>query len=66
MESNHEGMLKGKFYRTVIRPVLLYGTECWASKREHIKKVRGSHGDVRVKMDVLKHSDENSEMKISA
>jgi len=31
--------LKGKFYRTAIRPVLLYGTECWASKKEHIKKM---------------------------
>jgi len=25
--------LKGKFYRTSIRPALLYGTECWAIKR---------------------------------
>ena len=32
--------LKGKFYGTAIRPVLLYGTECWASKKEHIKKAR--------------------------
>ncbi len=31
--------LKGKFYRTAIRPVLLYGTECWASKKEHVQKV---------------------------
>ncbi|XP_021753613.1 uncharacterized protein LOC110718985 [Chenopodium quinoa] len=31
--------LKGKFYRTAIRPVLLYGTECWVSKKEHIKKM---------------------------
>lgn len=30
--------LKGKFYRTAIRPVLLYRTECWASTKEHIKK----------------------------
>jgi hypothetical protein len=25
--------LKGKFYRTVIRPVILYGVECWPTKR---------------------------------
>ena len=25
--------LKEKFYRTAIRPGLLYGTECWAIKR---------------------------------
>jgi hypothetical protein len=25
--------LKGKFYRIVIRPAMLYGVECWPSKR---------------------------------
>ena len=27
--------LKGKFYRTIIRLVLLYGSECWAVKYQH-------------------------------
>ncbi|KAE8722892.1 Proton gradient regulation 7 isoform 2 [Hibiscus syriacus] len=27
--------LKGKFYRMTIRPVLLYGSECWAIKKDH-------------------------------
>ena len=27
--------LKEKFYRTVIRSALLYGTKCWAIKRHH-------------------------------
>ena len=31
--------LKGKFYRTVIRPAMLYGSECWAIKRQHISKM---------------------------
>jgi len=31
--------LKGKFYRTAIRPALLYGTECWAIKQCHIQKM---------------------------
>ncbi|KAL6584875.1 hypothetical protein OROMI_004164 [Orobanche minor] len=31
--------LKGKFYRTAIRPALLYGTECWAVKQCHIQKM---------------------------
>jgi hypothetical protein len=25
--------IKGKFYRTVIRPGMLYGAECWPTKR---------------------------------
>lgn len=31
--------LKGKFYRTAIRPAMLYGTECWAIKKQHISKM---------------------------
>ncbi|KAL6494802.1 hypothetical protein OROGR_031602 [Orobanche gracilis] len=31
--------LKGKFYRTPIRPALLYGTECWAVKQCHVQKM---------------------------
>ena len=25
--------LKGKFYRTAIRPAMLYGAECWPTKK---------------------------------
>ena len=31
--------LKGKFYRTAIRPAILYGTECWAVKHQHVHKM---------------------------
>ncbi|KAL6504546.1 hypothetical protein OROGR_026469 [Orobanche gracilis] len=31
--------LKGKFYRTAIRPALLYDTECWAVKQCHVQKM---------------------------
>ena len=31
--------LKGKFYRTAIRPAMLYGTECWAVKHQHVQKM---------------------------
>lgn len=31
--------LKGKYYRTAIRPALLYGSECWAFKNDHRKKM---------------------------
>ena len=31
--------LKGKFYRTAVRPAMLYGTECWAVKSQHENKL---------------------------
>ncbi|KAH1239114.1 CRS2-associated factor 2, chloroplastic [Glycine max] len=31
--------LKGKFYRTAVRPAILYGTECWAVKSQNETKV---------------------------
>jgi len=31
--------LKGKLYRTAVRPALLYGTECWAVKSQHETQV---------------------------
>ncbi|RCV31151.1 hypothetical protein SETIT_6G153900v2, partial [Setaria italica] len=30
--------LKGKFYRTAIRPTMLYGAECWPTKR-HVQQI---------------------------
>ncbi|XP_070055460.1 uncharacterized protein [Nicotiana tomentosiformis] len=32
--------LKGKFYRAVVTPAMLYGTECWPVKNFHIKKMK--------------------------
>ncbi|KAF3619609.1 putative thioredoxin Y1, chloroplastic-like [Capsicum annuum] len=32
--------LKGKFYRVVVRPALLYGAECWPVKSSHIQKMK--------------------------
>jgi hypothetical protein len=31
--------LKGKFYRTTIRPAMLYGAECWPTKRRHVQQI---------------------------
>ena len=31
--------LKGKFYRTIIKPAMLYGSECWALKGQHEQKI---------------------------
>nr|XP_009803714.1 PREDICTED: uncharacterized protein LOC104249042 [Nicotiana sylvestris] len=31
--------LKGKFYMVVVRPVMLYGAECWLVKKFHVQKM---------------------------
>jgi hypothetical protein len=31
--------LKGKFYRTAIRPAMLYGAEYWPTKRRHVQQL---------------------------
>jgi hypothetical protein len=33
-----QNKLKGKFYMMAIRPVIMYGAECWATKGQHIQK----------------------------
>ncbi|KAE8681859.1 Detected protein of unknown function [Hibiscus syriacus] len=34
--------LKGKFYRMAIRPALLYGSECWAIKKDHVRRMEAA------------------------
>uniref|UniRef100_M8AWF1 Brefeldin A-inhibited guanine nucleotide-exchange protein 2 n=1 Tax=Aegilops tauschii TaxID=37682 RepID=M8AWF1_AEGTA len=31
--------LKGKFYRTTVRPAMLYGVECWPTKRRQVQQL---------------------------
>jgi hypothetical protein len=31
--------LKGKFYRTTIRPTMLYREECWPTKMRHVQQL---------------------------
>ena len=31
--------LKGRFYRTVIPPAMLYDAECWPTKRRHVQQM---------------------------
>ncbi|KAM1390024.1 hypothetical protein ACFX2I_017917 [Malus domestica] len=45
--------LKGKFYRTTIRPAMLYGTECWAVK--HQRTQHGCNEDEDASWDVWAH-----------
>ena len=37
--------LKGKFYRTAIRPTMLYGIECWAVKYQTRAKTECSRDE---------------------
>ncbi|XP_060173953.1 uncharacterized protein LOC132604455 [Lycium barbarum] len=32
--------LKGKFYKVVVRPAMLYGAECWPVKKSHVQKMK--------------------------
>jgi len=32
--------LKGRVYRMVVRPALLYGAECWPIKKSHNQRMR--------------------------
>jgi len=32
--------LKGKYYQTAVRPMMLYGTKCWTIKNQHENKLR--------------------------
>ncbi|XP_070026013.1 uncharacterized protein [Nicotiana sylvestris] len=33
-------ILKGKFYRAVVRPAMLYRAECWSVKNSHIQRLK--------------------------
>ena len=45
--------LKGKFYRTAVRPAILYGTECWAVKSQHENKVGVDEGLKKLKKSAV-------------
>ncbi|XP_070039652.1 uncharacterized protein [Nicotiana tomentosiformis] len=39
-DKNVPPRLKGKFYKAVVRPAMLYGAECWPIKKSHVQKLR--------------------------
>ena len=32
-------MAKGKLCATMVRPIMVYGSECWAVKKEHVHRL---------------------------
>ncbi|VFQ68547.1 unnamed protein product [Cuscuta campestris] len=34
--------MKGKFYRSVVRPAMLYGAKCWAVKKTHVHRLHAA------------------------
>ncbi|VFR02807.1 unnamed protein product [Cuscuta campestris] len=34
--------MKGKFYRSVVRPAMLYGAEYWAFKKTHVRRLHAA------------------------
>jgi hypothetical protein len=47
--------LKGKFYRTTIRPAMLYGAEYWPTKRRHVLRwICGNTRRDRVRNDDIR------------
>ena len=45
--------VKGKVYKTIVRPAMMYGTETWAVKKSQEKV--GCGGNEDVKMDEWSH-----------
>ncbi|XP_070013250.1 uncharacterized protein [Nicotiana sylvestris] len=39
-DKNVPPRLKGKFYRVVARPTMLYGAKCWPVKNSHVQKMK--------------------------
>ena len=71
-DSNIPLNLKGKFYKTVVIPTLLYGMECWANKKQHIqnmsvaemRKLRWMCG--KTKKDKVRNEDIHLQVEIAS
>ena len=49
--------LKGKFYRTAIRPAMLQDAECWPTKRRHVQQLSECSRDADVAVVLRAHKE---------
>ena len=63
--------LKGKVYRTVIRPVLMYGSETWATKKQEVSKVAAAEMKMlrwsagHTKLDKIRNEVIRAQLKVA-
>jgi hypothetical protein len=53
--------LKNKFYRTTIRPAMMYGAEYWATKGQHVQKM--SVAEMRMLRWICGHTRKDQNQK---
>ncbi|VDO87180.1 unnamed protein product [Heligmosomoides polygyrus] len=46
--------LKGKLYRTVVRPALLYGSECWALSKVQERQLHVEDAELKMREQRLR------------
>jgi hypothetical protein len=70
-DRNIPNKLKGMFYKTVVRPAMLYGAECWAVKKKYTHKM--SVAEMRMlrwicghtRMDRIRNEDIRSKVGVA-
>ena len=61
-------MVKRKLYATLVRPTMMYGSECWAVKKEHVHRLEVEESYMLRRMMGVKWQDklENEYVRVRA
>lgn len=63
--------LKGKFYRAVVRPAMLYGADCWPVNNSHIQRMKVAEMRMlrwmcgHTRMDKLRNEDIQEKISVA-